>query len=131
MNDLFIKIINKELPSEIIYDDNDYIAILDIEPKQPGHSLLIPKEAKITIFENSQKVKEEILIIAEQIANKLRDNLDATGIRLTFNCGQLAGQIVNHTHLHIIPFYSEEKLTSLKQLNLTAIKDLIITNKKS
>jgi len=106
--DIFNQIINKKLPSLIVYEDKFYIAILDISPKQQGHTLLIPKETQENIFNNSQNVKESIINIAQKISTLLMKNLNASGVKLVSNIGTSAGQVVFHTHLHIIPYYDHE-----------------------
>ncbi len=104
---IFELIIDNEIPSMKIYEDEKYIAILDINPKQAGHTLLIPKYKKENILEDD-KAQQDILKIATQISNKLKDKLGASGIKLIFNNGSSAGQEVFHTHLHIIPYYEEK-----------------------
>lgn len=104
---IFEMIIAGDIPSLKVYEDEKYIAILDINPKQQGHTLLIPKEKQENIIEDVE-AQQDILILASELASKLKDNLGASGIRYVFNNGSSAGQEVFHTHLHIIPYYDEE-----------------------
>ncbi len=101
-------IIDGTIPSLKVYEDENFIAILDIQPKQKGHTLLIPKEKHENILDDSQFVLENILKIAKELSNKLLVKLNATGIKLTMNNGSSAGQEVFHTHLHLIPYYDGE-----------------------
>lgn len=104
---IFEQIIDGNIPSLKVFEDNKYIAILDINPKQKGHTLLIPKKKQENILEDFDS-QQDILILASEIADKLKLKLGATGIKLVFNNGATAGQVVFHTHLHIIPYYENE-----------------------
>ena len=100
---LFCKIVNKEIPSNIVYEDNDTLAFKDIQPQAPVHILVIPKAhvARISELDQGNQNMASRLILA---ANKLaRDNrIDQNGYRLVFNCGPNAGQAVFHVHLHLL-----------------------------
>ncbi len=104
---IFEQIIAGNIPSLKVYEDDKYIAILDINPKQKGHTLLIPKERQENILEDVE-AQQDILILASELADRLKLKLGATGIKLVFNNGATAGQEVFHTHLHIIPYYDNE-----------------------
>lgn len=104
---VFELIISGDIPSLKIYEDDKYIAILDINPKQQGHTLLIPKAKQESILEDFD-AQQDILILASELADKLKTNLNASGIKLVFNNGSSAGQEVFHTHLHIVPYYDEK-----------------------
>ncbi|MFH1820753.1 MAG: histidine triad nucleotide-binding protein [Candidatus Nealsonbacteria bacterium] len=100
---LFCKIIKKEVPSEVVYEDESFIAIKDIKPKAPIHLLLIPKKHIASVDELAQNDKEligDLILAAKQVA---RDNgLDKTGYKLNFNVGRGGGQLVDHIHLHLL-----------------------------
>ncbi len=100
---LFCKIINKEIPSEIIYEDDDIIAFSDINPKAKTHILIVPKKHIDTIKDLKEDEADEVLVgkmvlIARNIAKE--KNLD--GYQLLFNVGESAGQIIFHIHLHLM-----------------------------
>ncbi len=105
---IFELIIEGQIPSMKVYEDENFIAILDINPKQKGHTLLIPKIKNENIIVENEFVKNSILIKAAEISNLLKDKLGATGIKYVLNNGASAGQEVFHTHLHIIPYYESE-----------------------
>ncbi len=105
---IFELIIEGQIPSMKIYEDEKYIAFLDIQPKQKGHTLLVPKLKKVNIIEENDDVKNDILIVGTQIAKKLKESLGATSVKFVMNCGSDAGQEVFHTHLHIVPYYDSE-----------------------
>ena len=100
---IFDKIINKEIPSEIIFEDDHYLAFNDINPQAPVHILIIPKKRIPTInhLENEDsKVIGDMVLIAKKIAKE--QNIDKNGYRLVFNCNEHGGQTVYHIHLHLI-----------------------------
>ena len=99
---LFEKIINKEIPSEIIYEDDVSIVIEDINPQAPIHLLIIPKKVIPKLSDASNEDKEilgHLMLVAGKIADQL--GLDET-FRLVVNNGAKAGQSVFHLHLHLI-----------------------------
>ena len=101
-------IIDNEIPSMKVYEDENFIAFLDIEPKQKGHTLIVPKVKNENILSESDFVKENILKIAVDLSNKLKKKLGATGIQMVMNNGKDAGQVVFHTHIHLIPYYNKK-----------------------
>lgn len=102
---IFEKIIDREIPSRIIYEDEKFIAILDVSPKQKGHTLLIPKIKKENFLMESNETRNEMMAIIPKISDLLKKSLGATGIKLVLNNGSSSGQEVFHTHIHIIPYY--------------------------
>lgn len=105
-NCIFCKIINKEIPSKIVYEDNDFLAMLDIAPATKGHVLILPKEHAATLTELSDDKATKILVLAKKIINAMMKVHGFTSYNLIQNNGKLAGQTVNHFHLHLIPRYS-------------------------
>jgi histidine triad (HIT) family protein len=104
MSTIFSKIINKEIPADIIYETENILAFKDINPQAPVHILIIPKIEipKVTDI----KGKEHAALLGEMIdvANKLAEELDIAkdGFRLVFNCGNNGGQEVYHLHMHLL-----------------------------
>jgi len=99
---LFEKIINKEIPADIIYEDDISIVIKDISPQAPTHLLIIPKKV-IPKLSDATKEDQEILGHLMLVAGKIADDLglDET-FRLVVNNGAKAGQSVFHLHLHLL-----------------------------
>ena len=100
---LFCKIINGDIPSECVYQDDYVYAFKDIDPVSPVHILIVPKEhiasANDITAENSaliSKIFEAAAVIAKE------NGIDANGYRIVNNCGELAGQTVLHLHFHLI-----------------------------
>ena len=99
---LFEKIINKEIPADIIYEDEISIVIKDISPQAPTHLLIIPKKVIPKLSDASQDDKDilgHLMLLAGRIAEEL--GLDET-FRLVVNNGAAAGQSVFHLHLHLL-----------------------------
>ena len=99
---LFEKIINKEIPADIIYEDDISIVIKDISPQAPTHLLIIPKKVIPKLSDataEDQNILGHLMLIAGKIANDL--GLDET-FRLVVNNGAKAGQSVFHLHLHLL-----------------------------
>jgi len=103
MNDcLFCKIIEGEIPSQKVYEDNDVFAFRDINPKAPHHILIVPK-THIDRIENLQKSHSELMGKLILTAKKIGDELTLkSGYRLVFNNGPDSGQEVEHIHLHLL-----------------------------
>jgi len=100
---IFDKIISKELPSDIIYEDDKYLAFSDSSPQAPVHILIIPKKRIRTINDiemNDSKTIGEMVLIAKNIAKNKQ--IDKDGYRLVFNCNEHGGQSVFHIHLHLL-----------------------------
>ena len=102
-NCLFCKIVNKEVPAEIVYEDDKFIAFKDAEPKAPLHLLIVPKKHIPSIDHLELKDKEligELFLIAQKMARE--KGVVSTGYRLIFNVGKDAGQTIEHLHLHLL-----------------------------
>ena len=100
---LFEKIIARELPASIIYEDDLVVAFRDIKPQAPTHVLIVPKKPITRIAEatpEDQRVLGYLLLKAAEVADKL--GLAQSGYRLIFNNGPDAGEAVPHLHCHIL-----------------------------
>ena len=100
---IFSKIIRKEIPADIVFEDEDILAFRDINPQAPHHILLIPKKEIATINDvesNDAELIGKIVIRAKLIAKELGFAED--GYRLVFNCNKHGGQDVYHIHLHLL-----------------------------
>lgn len=108
--DIFCKIINNEIPSYTIYEDEIIKVFLDVNPNSTGHTLIIPKKHYENLFDIEEETLNYILKKSKDIANLLKEKLNCDGITLAQNNG--LGQDVKHYHLHLIPKYrNDEKLT--------------------
>jgi histidine triad (HIT) family protein len=103
MNCIFCKIVNKEIPKEMIHEDDNIVAFEDIEPKAPVHLLILPKKHIPSIDHLELKDREligELFLVAKKIARE--KGIAETGYRLIFNVGKDAGQTIDHLHLHLM-----------------------------
>ena len=103
MDCIFCKIANKEIPSKIVYEDNDVIAFHDVNPEAPVHILVIPKKHISSL--NAATAEDEqllgkILLTIQSIAKE--QGIAEAGYRVVNNCGELGGQTVHHLHFHLL-----------------------------
>ncbi|MBS3053891.1 MAG: HIT family protein [Candidatus Aenigmarchaeota archaeon] len=108
MDCLFCKIIRGEIPSRKVYEDKDSVAFLDINPANPGHTLVMPKKHAENIFDADDELLGRVIVAAKVISKKIKESLNADGINVIQNNGRHAGQIVNHIHFHIIPRFAND-----------------------
>ena len=113
-NCIFCKIINNEIPSYALYEDEMVKVFLDINPERPGHTLIIPKNHYIDINDIPIEVLEHILLISKKIAKGLKEKLNYDGLRIIQNNGVL--EEVKHYHLHLIPFYQDNFSKSVEEI---------------
>ena len=102
-NCIFCKIIKKEIPASIVYEDNEIIAFRDVNPVAPVHILVIPKKHIESVIE--LKEEDELLIgKIYTVINKIvkQEQIDQKGFRAIVNCGEDGGQEVKHLHYHIL-----------------------------
>lgn len=100
-NCIFCKILNGEIPSRRLYEDDKVIVIMDVNPKVDGHSLVIPKEHVVDFKEVSDELLAHMFDVARTMTDKLMTKLDAKAITLGINYGD--SQMVKHLHLHLLP----------------------------
>ena len=100
---IFTKIINREIPADIIYEDDLALAFKDINPQAPFHALIIPKQAIATIndvTEENSHLVGHLCVVAAKLAKQL--NFSDDGYRVVMNCNEHGGQTVYHIHLHML-----------------------------
>lgn len=103
---IFCKIAAGEIPSETVYEDEHFRAILDLGPAAKGHTLILPKEhfEDVTVLEEPYMSK--VLPLAAKIGAAMKKELGCDGFNLVQNNGEAAGQTVHHFHMHVIPRYA-------------------------
>lgn len=114
MNCIFCKIINGEIPSYTIYEDDIIKAFLDIDPKSNGHTLIIPKKHFQDISDIDDETLNYILKKAKDIKYILEEKLNIEGVTLVQNNG--LSQEVKHYHLHLIPNYQNNELLNVEEV---------------
>lgn len=102
---IFCKIIKGDIPSSVLYEDEDFKVILDISPAAKGHAIILPKKHITNIFELEDDIAGKVLIVAKKVATALQNELGCDGVNLLQNNGEAAGQSVFHIHFHLIPRY--------------------------
>jgi len=105
---LFCKIIDGEIPSAKVYEDDHVFAFMDISQVTTGHTLIIPKIHTKNIYETPSDVASELFARVPKIAQAIKDAYEPGGMNLLNNNEIMAGQSVFHFHLHLIPRYGEE-----------------------
>lgn len=107
---IFCKIVAGEIPSHKIDEDDKTLAFMDINPWTRGHSLVIPKEHSRNIYDADPEDLAAAYKTAQRLALRMRDRLGAGGINVLQSSERVAMQTVFHTHVHVIPRYSDDGL---------------------
>jgi histidine triad (HIT) family protein len=100
---LFCRIVAGKIPSDIVYQDEDFLAFRDIEPQAPKHVIIVPKTHITSLAELTEKQQGlvgRLIILARNLAEG--EGIAKSGYRLAINCGPEGGQVVPHLHLHLI-----------------------------
>ncbi|WP_188207061.1 HIT family protein [Alkalibacillus aidingensis] len=105
---IFCKIIDGEIPSAKVYEDEDVYAFLDISQVTEGHTLVIPKKHCQDVFELDEDTAAKLFKAVPKISNGIRSAYEPKGMNLLNNNGSFADQSVFHIHLHLIPRYDEK-----------------------
>jgi histidine triad (HIT) family protein len=103
MSTIFTKIINREIPAEILYEDDDVLAFTDVSPQAPEHFLVIPKVEIPTVNDiqpDQAELVGKLFLTAQKLAKD--KGISEDGYRLVMNCNEGAGQTVFHIHLHVL-----------------------------
>lgn len=112
---VFCDIVAGEAPAVRIYEDDDYLAFLDIRPFTRGHTLVIPKEHFVDLTDTPPGIVAGMATVGQHIAQASRESgLHADGNNIAINDGKAAFQSVFHIHLHVVPRRSGDKLTFVK-----------------
>lgn len=104
---IFCRIANHQINSQVLYEDEKCMVILDLSQATKGHSLVISKKHYSSVLEADPKDVAYMMGIAQKMANQIKEKLNAKGINILTNAGEAAGQTVSHFHIHIIPRYDE------------------------
>ncbi len=105
---IFCKIINGEIPSAKVYEDNEVYAFLDISQVTKGHTLVVPKQHTKDIYEADDKLAESLFSRIPKIANAIKKTYQPAGMNILNNNEEPAGQSVFHLHIHLLPRYGEQ-----------------------
>ena len=100
---LFCRIVSKEIPAEIVYEDEATLAFIDIRPTAPGHVLVIPKQHSDGLHDADPVVLGAVIRTVQRLARVLMQALEVEGFNVIQNNGSVANQAIPHLHFHIIP----------------------------
>ena len=104
---LFCKIVDGEIPSAKVYEDENVLAFLDIAQVTKGHTLIIPKKHHENMYDLSTEAAQHMFAAVPKVANALKQTFNPVGMNLLNNTGEKAGQQIFHIHLHLIPRYGK------------------------
>lgn len=102
-NCIFCKILAGEIPSTAVYEDDDFKAILDVNPAARGHVIILPKNHAANIYELPDEDASKIMVVAKKIATAIEKAYHCDGVNILQDNGEAAGQTVFHLHVHVIP----------------------------
>lgn len=109
-NCIFCKIVDGKIPSFTVYEDDNYKAMMDINPANLGHILVIPKNHHENIFDIEENTLCALFRVVKKVSCVLKSVLNCDGINIVQNNKEAAGQTVNHFHVHVIPRYKGDGL---------------------
>ncbi len=113
--DIFCKIINGEIPSYKLYEDEKVLVFLDVNPDMNGHSLIVPKKHYLNLYDIDNEILMHIMETARKIGKMLEEKLNIDGLTLVQNNGNI--QEVKHYHLHLKPQYKNKpKLLPVEEI---------------
>ena len=128
---IFCKIVHKEIPATIVYEDEDVLVFMDIGPIVKGHALVIPKNHYDPVTETPDEILAKLHLTAKKMADAQMNALGADGVNIMQNNGKASGQEVPHIHVHVIPRYEDDghhwnwspkKYDNLDEMNALAEK---------
>ncbi len=124
---IFCSIVSRKAPSNIVYEDEEYIAFLDAFPFSRGHTLVCPKRHGVTIWDMKEEEIAGLFRVASQVSRAVVNAVGADGFRFVQNNGEAANQVVAHVHVHVIPVsmedrgrFAQRKLLSAGEMEATA-----------
>ena len=107
-NCIFCKLANGIIPTNSIYEDDNFNVILDMSPATKGHALILPKDHYKNLYELPEDTAADVTKLAKKMAVEMTEKLGADGFNLVQNNNEIAGQTVFHFHMHLIPRYNDD-----------------------
>lgn len=105
---IFCKLANGDIPTNTVYEDDDFRVIMDMSPATKGHSLILPKEHFSDIYEIDEELAGKSFKLAKKMATVMTEKLSCDGFNIVQNNRETAGQTVFHFHMHLIPRYKDD-----------------------
>jgi len=115
---IFCKIVQKQAPASILFEDASAMAFLDIRPLNVGHTLVIPKLHYVDIFDITEAELSHVHIVSKQLAPAIKAATNADGISIIQQNGKSAGQDIFHLHVHVVPRFEGQKLPHFSDLQM-------------
>ena len=106
---LFCDIRDKKIKAEVVYEDDHTIGLLDIQPRAPGHTMVIPKVHAETILDLPDEEIGPLFLAVKRLAGAVLRAVGASGLTVGVNHGRASGQIVNHLHVHLLPRFEGDR----------------------
>ncbi len=113
---IFCRIARGEIPSKKVFEDSESFAFLDINPRNPGHTLVIPKKHVETLMDMEEEDAGALFMSVHKVAGKVMAATKAQGLSISQSNGTAAGQLVSHAHFHIIPRFANEGPPGLESM---------------
>jgi histidine triad (HIT) family protein len=123
-NCIFCKIVGKQAPASIVYEDDLVLAFMDIRPVSEGHTLVVPKQHYVDLFDIPKDVIAAVYTVAKPLAAAAKQATKADGISIIQQNGKAAGQDIFHLHVHIIPRFDGRKLPRFEELSIVSRGEL-------
>lgn len=114
MECLFCSIAKKEIPSHMVYEDGAAAAFLDIHPRAPGHTIVVPKRHAETILEVPESDIGPLFGAVKKVARMVKHAFGSDGLTIGINHGKASGQVVEHLHIHIVPRFFNDRGISVQ-----------------
>lgn len=109
-NCLFCKLANGQIPTNSIYEDEDFNVIMDLDPASRGHCIILPKTHASNLYELPEESCQKIFSLAKKCGTVLKDTLHCDGLNVLQNNGEVAGQTQFHLHVHLLPRYKDDSV---------------------
>jgi histidine triad (HIT) family protein len=106
---IFCDVASGSAPASVVYEDNDVIAFMDINPVQEGHTLVIPKKHFVDIWDIEPGALAKVAEVTKRVAERMKEVMDAGGVNTFSASGKPAGQDIYHFHMHVIPLGAGER----------------------
>ena len=117
---VYCRIVSRKSPSHVVYEDDRYIAFLDLYPFSRGHTLVCPKQHGETIWDMDEAEIAGLFQVASRVSKAMVSAVEADGFRFVQNNGEAANQVVAHVHVHVIPVKMEDKGRFIDRKRFTA-----------
>lgn len=127
---IFCRIIKREIPCTKIYEDSVTLAFLDLNPVNKGHTLVVPKKHSETILDTDEKTLRDLMITTKKVSKAIMDSLNVKGFNIGINQFEIAGQVVPHLHIHIMPRIKNDGIKLWPQRKYESKEEMEETAKK-